>query len=68
MELILPIAAAVLFVYFIWKKRSKKKRNVEIQLADKMDEVSGNEADDEMDIVLLTNPFKARRDRYLKTQ
>ena len=68
MDLFFPVAATVLFVYFVWRRRRAKKRKkvVELQPLDPMEELSGNEADDELDIVLLSKPLKTRDDFYSK--
>ena len=70
MDLFFPVAATVLFVYFVWRRRRAKKRKkvVELQPLDPMEELSGNEADDELDIVLLSKPFKTRDDFYSKEE
>jgi hypothetical protein len=68
MDLFFPVAATVLFVYFVWRRRRAKKRKkvVELQPLDPMEELSGNEAGDELDIVLLSKPLKTRDDFYSK--
>jgi len=68
MDLFFPVAATVLFVYFVWRRRRAKKRKkvVELQPLDPMEELSGNDADDELDIVLLSKPLKTRDDFYSK--
>ena len=70
MDLFFPVAATVLFVYFVWRRRRAKKRKkvVELQQLDPMEELSGNEADDELDVVMLSKPFKTRDDFYSKEE
>jgi hypothetical protein len=68
MDLFFPLAATALFLYFMWKRPPKAEREVEMQIMDPMEE-SGNEADDELDVVLLTKPisFKGRDNFYGKS-
>ena len=70
MDLFFPVAATVLFVYFVWRRGRAKKRKkvVELQPLDPMEELSGNEADDELDVVMLSKPFKTRDDFYSKEE